>query len=550
MLYRCIEKSPPFAEHKTKHIHTNNKHNILRRNSYNMSMFEFKKPKVEGSLTQTTSESSSDSTKYWHILVVDDEPAIHEITHLVLGSEQVFERPIKLHSAYNAAQAKDLLNSDIEFAIAFIDVVMEEDDAGLKLVSWIREDLGNHTVRIVLRTGQSGLAPEEYVIRQYDINDYKTKTEFTALKMLTSVISSIRSFRDIKTILRSLEDFKHLIKSANSVLQLRDLNTFASAILTNMLSLLNLESSALYIVRQEKDFLDNTQENFLASAGKFNAEIQCLNHIPDSINAKIENVFSNKKSVYNPQYFAVFFATSSNTSSVLYVEYEGKGEHFNTGLAELYATNVTLIYENLVRKQQLDQSQRELMYIVGEAVEARSKETGSHVKRVAILSARLSHFLGLSEDFVQAIRTAAPLHDIGKIAIPDNILQKPGKLNQEEWLTMKNHAVIGANMLRSSQLAVAQLGANIAHYHHENWDGSGYPEGLKGEAIPIEARIVALVDVFDALGAKRCYKEVWPFADIEQYIKENVGIKFDPYIVEVFFQHIDQMTEVRSMYPD
>ncbi|WP_261841167.1 response regulator [Aliamphritea ceti] len=510
-----------------------------------MTLFQFKQ-----SEQQPDKILNSTAIDHWHVLVVDDEQAIHDVTQLVLSGIEVFGRPLKLHFAYDATEARTMLQNGTQFAMAFVDVVMESDNAGLELVSWIREHLQNQSIRIILRTGQAGMAPEEEVIRKYDINDYKTKTEFTALKMTTSVISGIRSYRDIETILRSLHEFRNLISTSNAILKFQNLEDFASAALDHMLSLLHLQGASFYMVRHEDDFMGETQETIVACTGREGERTQCLSTVPNPVREQINAVFRLGQNVQTSDYFVAYFQTSEITSSVFYVQYADKGEDFNARLAELYITNVALILENLIRKQQLADNQRELMYIVGEAVEARSKETGSHVKRVAILSELLAQKLGLPESFCTAIKTAAPLHDIGKIAIPDNILGKPGKLDPAEWAVMQSHAEIGGNMLAKSHLPVAQLGSRIAHYHHENWDGSGYPLGLKGEQIPIEARIMALVDVFDALGAKRCYKDAWLLDDIRSFIAANRGIKFDPQLVDLFFESFGEMVATRDLYPD
>ena len=190
------------------------------------------------------------------------------------------------------------------------------------------------------------------------------------------------------------------------------------------------------------------------------------------------------------------------------------------------------------------------MYILGDAIEARSKETGAHVKRTALLCHLIAQKLKMPPVFCAAIKAAAPLHDIGKITVPERILHKPGKLDADEWEIMKQHAEAGGAMLARSSLPIAQLGRTLAHYHHENWDGSGYPDGLKGEDIPIEARIMAIVDVIDALGSKRSYKEPWSEDKILALIKEERGIKFQPSLVDLAELHFDEIMEVRNQNPD
>jgi CheY-like chemotaxis protein len=141
--------------------------------------------------------------KFWHILVIDDDDSVHQVTKLVLSNVEIENRQLKIESAYSSAEAKKILSENDDFCMAFVDVVMETDDAGLKLVEWIRRDLKNQAIRLILRTGQAGSAPESKVIRDFDINDYKDKTDFTANKMITTLYASIRGYRDIMNIQRS-----------------------------------------------------------------------------------------------------------------------------------------------------------------------------------------------------------------------------------------------------------------------------------------------------------------------------------------------------------
>ncbi len=190
------------------------------------------------------------------------------------------------------------------------------------------------------------------------------------------------------------------------------------------------------------------------------------------------------------------------------------------------------------------------MYLLSEAVEKRSKETGGHVKRVAAISHYIAEKLGLSPQQLDLIRMASPLHDVGKIAIPDNILNKPGKHTPDEWETMKSHATQGNEILTPSENPCMQLAAIICDQHHEKWDGSGYPHNLSGEEIHIAARITALADVFDALGSERCYKAAWPTDKILSLIKKERGKHFDPALVDILLENIDTINQFREDYPD
>ena len=163
------------------------------------------------------------SDKFWRILVIDDDEAVHQVTRLVLADAEIENRKLDIVSAFSSKEAKEIMLNDDSFCMAFVDVVMETDHAGLELVEWIRKEHKNQTIRLVLRTGQAGSAPEAKVIKEFDINDYKEKTDFTANKMITTVYASIRAYRDIITIQRSLDAFKMLIEATHDLLKINQL---------------------------------------------------------------------------------------------------------------------------------------------------------------------------------------------------------------------------------------------------------------------------------------------------------------------------------------
>ena len=508
-----------------------------------MSMFVFKDEESKDNSTPIKT-----SQKVWRILVVDDDEAVHQITKLVLADALIENRRLEIVSAFSSKEAQGILQDDTSFCMAFVDVVMETDHAGLELVDWIRNDLQNQAIRLILRTGQAGSAPEAKVIKDFDINDYKEKTDFTSGKMITTVYAAIRAYRDIITIQRSLDAFKQLIKSTHDLLKINQFKSFGSAALTNLLTLMDLDSSALYIARSQLDYDKQCTNYILACTGKYVSESDNLDksEIDDTIKALIREAFDKKTHFTDDTCFIGYYETASNVASVLYIEFEDDCEHFRSSLVELFATNVALILESLTKQHEIERSQKELLYIVGDAIETRNKATGQHVHRVSRVSELLARKLLLTEDHIRAIRLAAPLHDIGKIVVPEAILQKSGELNDAEWLTIKQHPEIGSEFLSKSKASIAKLGAKMAHSHHENWDGSGYPEGLSGNAIPIEARIVAIADVYDGLRSVRSYKTAWNDEQIKDFFTEQKGKKFDPALVELFLQHYDEFNAIET----
>lgn len=340
------------------------------------------------------------NSSVWKILIVDDEIDIHTVTVMTLQRLTFENKELEFLHAYSAAEAKAILAHHADIAIALLDVVMEDEAAGLHLVRYIRESLKNDTIRIVLRTGNPGQAPEESVTLDYDINDYRGKTEITALGLRTMIVTALRSYKAIITI--------------------KNLN------------------------------------------------------------------------------------------------------------------------------KEIEETQKELIYTLGEIAEFRSSETGHHVKIVGELSEFIGSKLGMTRADQISLGLAASMHDLGKIAIDDHILNKPGKLTVEEFAIVKKHSILGHEILKNSNRALLRLAAVIAKEHHENYDGSGYPEGLAGEEISLVSRIVAIVDVFDALGSQRVYKDAWNREEIEKFLIEQKGRKFDPVIVELFLTHMYEIIELKK----
>jgi HD-GYP domain-containing protein (c-di-GMP phosphodiesterase class II) len=217
------------------------------------------------------------------------------------------------------------------------------------------------------------------------------------------------------------------------------------------------------------------------------------------------------------------------------------------GLLRILATMAASFIENAALTDELRRSHLETIYRMALVAEYRDQEdTGRHLRRMSRFSGILAQGVGLSAAEAEEIRFAAPLHDIGKVAIPDSILRKPGKLTPEEYEEMKKHTIYGSKMLLNAESRLLRLAAKIAVGHHECWDGTGYPYGLKGEAIPLEARIVTVADVFDALSSRRVYKGEWTVEDALEYIEEKAGKSFDPKVVAALRERFGEILLARE----
>jgi response regulator RpfG family c-di-GMP phosphodiesterase len=219
-------------------------------------------------------------------------------------------------------------------------------------------------------------------------------------------------------------------------------------------------------------------------------------------------------------------------------------------LIDIFSTHVSLAFENLLLNEEIFDTQAELINKLGNVVESRSSEAGNHVRRMSEVSHLLCLALGYDEAEANLVRRAAPMHDIGKVAIPDAVLLHPGKLDSEQWKVMRQHPRIGYDILKGSERPILRAAATIAHQHHERYDGTGYPQGLKGDEIHRYARIIAVADVFDALTHVRCYKPAWSLPEVIENISAGTGTHLDPEIVELLFANLDAVLAVNARYPD
>lgn len=205
---------------------------------------------------------------------------------------------------------------------------------------------------------------------------------------------------------------------------------------------------------------------------------------------------------------------------------------------------------SLVKINELEKVQKATVFMLGEAGHYNDNDTGSHIWRMAAYSRALATAAGWPEIMAELMELAAPMHDTGKIGIPDEILKAPRKLTPEEWVIMRKHTQIGADILNKSDSKLINLASEIALSHHEKWDGSGYPNALAGEAIPESGRIVAIADVFDALTMKRPYKDAWPIDDVINEVIKSSGTDFDPRLVDIFIKILPQILEIKKAWDD
>ncbi|WP_374437451.1 HD domain-containing phosphohydrolase [Inhella sp.] len=490
----------------------------------------------------------------WVVLIVDDEPQVHEVTELVMADFEFAGRHLLFLHAYSAAEARQVLASRSDVALILLDVVMETEHAGLDLARDIREQMRNHRSRIVLRTGQPGQAPEEHVIKNYDINDYKEKTELTKRKLNTVFFAALRSYRDILIIEQSKMALRRSIEAIQRIYDSHNLKVFASAVLDQVAHLLGYEAQGLCANRIAAYAASHMEGRLhvLAATPEYAGLLdeQGLMQLPEKVKQALDRAEREQRSHFDPHHCVGYYRTSGGSVSLLYMEFSDPVDHEAQELLEIFCSNVAITYEALLLREEVQETQRATVYILGEAVERRSNEGGAHVRRIAELAALLGQAWGLEPMEVEHLRQAAPLHDVGKIGIPDHILNKPAKLDADEWSQMQQHARIGHELLAQSDRRILRMGAQIALEHHERWDGQGYPQGLFGETISLPARIVALADVLDSLMSDRVYKKRWDFETAIDYIESQAGLHFDPRLVTLLLNRLDAVRAIYERFPD
>lgn len=499
---------------------------------------------------QKDTGDAGDRSKMWKILIVDDESDVHKISRITLKEFRFEDRQLDILSAYTEAEVKSVLNRHSDIALILLDVVMEKDDTGLKLVEYIRKDLKNSAVRIVLRTGQPGKAPEQEVITKYDINDYKTKPELTAQKLFTSVTACLRAYSSLKTIEKNNKGLEAIIGSMLNVFKNQSFSTFGSNVLLQLEKILypdfNQNDNSCYFIR-----MPNGRILLMAGTGKYekSAGADFEEIIPSHVVSMFKQNDDTRRELFVKNEYLGIFETKEGFLSLLYLDDYKRLSDIQKKMVRIYANTIAIGFDNISLTREIINTQKEVILTLGEIVETRSQETANHVARVAEICYLLARKNGMDEETCEMLRLASPMHDVGKIGVPEAVLNKPGKLTKQEFESIKQHARTGYEILNKSNRPIMKAAAIVALQHHEKWDGTGYPQGLSKDNIHVYGRIAAVADVFDALSHKRCYKEAWPLQRVVELFKAESGHHFDPAFVAIFLSNIEEFEGINKLFP-
>ncbi|MEN9868399.1 MAG: hypothetical protein RL748_3989 [Pseudomonadota bacterium] len=492
--------------------------------------------------------------RVWRILIVDDDADVHAVTSLALRNVTFKGRELELFSAYSGEQGFTMLRDTPDIALVLLDVVMETDDAGLLLAQRIRGELNNQIVRVVLRTGQPGQAPEQRVIIEYDINDYKAKTELTTQKLFTTVIASLRAYETLLMLERSRVGLGKILEGATNLYRIHSLREFASGVLNQVSAILDVGADGVLCVLQAEGVEGALAPQVVAATG-------CYSHLAETeelpknhqLAAAIERAFHEKRNQYQHPIDVLFIHTQQGHEFAISVTPPWPLTQVQRDLMEVFCHRIAAAFDNLYLFGQLHKAQEATVVALADLAEFRDEGTGGHVRRVQVLTdaiAKRLHARGLYADemspqLLEMVGVASILHDVGKVSTPDHVLLKPGLHDAEERTVMQAHARVGQAILERASTLVdgpsyLTFGSQIAGGHHEHFDGNGYPRQLIGTQIPLAARIVAVVDVFDALLHRRPYKAPWPFDEVVSYIRQRKGSQFDPEVVDALMDIVER----------
>ena len=483
--------------------------------------------------------------------------AISDLVFMEDKMNELLKDTTNVESIEELKQKKeDFLKFELEFEdIEKLFTIKDENDFVDFFISDIHKDKIISTKLDLLFENEKEIEDEFYII--YDLENKKLdlKEEFDKNYLIEN---QIRKELDLK--IQELKSYK-LFKLFS------DVKYYSKETLYQYKNQITLNKWIEKIELLQAEYNQPEIDEYKQIVSKLGNQVVLLKQIEEKENELKNKVFDviNQNKVYSSEiekkiaqlsadfinytYFSILFLLLIIGAFIIILGYK---VYKNIGLSvDKIETKVQEGLEEIKNlNQEIENTQKEVVFTMGAIGESRSKETGNHVKRVAEYSKLLAIYYGLDEKEAEMLKQASPMHDIGKVAIPDAILNKPGRFDETEREIMNTHAALGYEMLKHSNRPLLKMAAIVANEHHEKWDGSGYPNGLKAENIHIYGRITALADVFDALGSHRVYKKAWDDKKIFNLFKEEKAKHFDPKLVDIFFEHLEEFLKIRETFKD
>jgi response regulator RpfG family c-di-GMP phosphodiesterase len=458
--------------------------------------------------------ASAATARPWRVLVVDDDADVHAVTRLALRHVSFKGRGLELFSACSAADGFRLLQGTPDIALVLLDVVMESEEAGLVLARRIREELHNHTVRVVLRTGQPGQAPEQRVIVDYDIDDYKAKTELTTQRLFTTVISALRSYETLTMLERSRAALGKMLDGATNLYQAGSLREFASGVLAQVSAVFDVGADGMLCVMAS----GGAGPAVLAATGAY-AELAAQPQLPPAhpLRPAFERALREQASQYEPGGTVLMIRTRQQQRLCIALTPPMPVAPTQRELLELYCQRIAAAFDNQYLFDQLRKTQEATVEVLAQVAEFRDQGALADARQVRALSTSIARRMqqrgaddpGLTPELVALVGLASMLRDVG----PSVLERAAAAAGGVSYLT---------------------FGAQVAASGHERFDGSGHPDGLKGRAIPLCARIVAAAAAYEALVGERAGSAEQALA----HMRAQRGLQFDPDVVDALLDEI------------
>lgn len=485
----------------------------------------------------------------YKLMIADDDREVHMITKMIL-KDFVFEgKKLEFVHAYTGEETKRLLVEHPDTAILFLDVVMESHQSGLEVVGYLRETLKNNMTRIVLRTGQPGEAPEEEVIKQYDINDYRLKTELTVKRMHTTLYTALRNYRDLLKLERHKKGLERIIEASSLLFQQNQLEDFLTSVLNELSNFYQDQPGMIYLREHgegsgRSGFVSIEQHRkvkIVAATGKYEALVgRELSAVPE-LDFMSNVVGATQHTGYGIEMLESGFVIRSSSGHYVnnYIFIEGGQEIHDFELIESFLVHYGLAFDQYIAKNLNFQSQQRLLDAYREAMERQFKKPLNHIQSVTGHMRGLALQMGYSTMEADLLAHAASLHDLGMIRLPEHILLRQAPLTPDEYEIIKAHTQLGFEMLSLHRDELFVVAAEIAKYHHEHFDGTGYPSGLKGNAISEAARMMAVIDVYVSMTSDKVYGLGKSHEEAMAFIDAQSGTRFDPMVVQAFIAYCD-----------
>ncbi|MFC3095942.1 DUF3369 domain-containing protein [Alteromonas sediminis] len=493
----------------------------------------------------------------WKILIVDDEPEIHAVTKLALSEFVLNGKSLNFLSAYSGEEAINVLKAHDDIAVMLLDVVMETDDAGLRVADRVRNELNNSFTRIILRTGQPGQAPEKEVIVNYDINDYKSKTELTAQKLFTVIIAALRSYRDIISIEESRVGLEKVVQASTDLFSRRSLEQFMEGLIQQLSSVLGCSQDAAYItsaVAGHEPIMDTQSDEWFIFAGNGEYSEKRGKPLAEALGGdefeSCQHALASQDVVFADNHIVAYCGGQSKYGSLLYLS--GLNRQVNANdkhLIDLFSQNVQVAFENVMRIKKATETQARVLDRLCNLSDVNGHGS-TRMMRLVAMADFVAGKAGLNDSDTKELRMAIPLMGLEHSCLAPVLLNDAGVDITACIKAISEHAKACTAETDYEAIPFLKKAMVLSRQHHEKWDGSGYPQKLSEAAISVESMVVAAVYMFDTLLGKQTYKSNWSIEDVVAFFKEERGKAFSPQIADIVIEHHASLVDIENSLSD